>query len=80
MLRNLVIVEEARAETVIRDAVHIGCTVTVVEEDYGDPESYLVVGSAEADPSKARSATKARSANRSWASASATKSPSRPGR
>ena len=54
MLRNLVIVEDARAETVIRDAVHIGCTVTVVEEDYGDPESYLVVGSAEADPKQGK--------------------------
>ena len=50
MLRNLVIVEEARAETTTSDMVHIGCRVTVVEEDYGDPETYLIVGPAEADP------------------------------
>lgn len=50
MLRNLVIVEEARAETLTHDQVHIGCTVTVVEEGYGDPEAYLIVGPAEADP------------------------------
>ncbi len=54
MLRNLVIVEEARAETTASDLVHIGCRVTVVEEDYGDPETYLIVGSAEADPKQGK--------------------------
>jgi len=54
MLRNLVIVEEARAETTARDKVHIGCRVTVVEEDYGDPETYWIVGSAEADPKQGK--------------------------
>jgi transcription elongation factor GreA len=50
MLRNTVIVEEARAETVASDMVQIGCKVTVAEEDYGDPETYMIVGPAEADP------------------------------
>jgi transcription elongation factor GreA len=54
MLRNLIIVEDARAETVVSDAVHIGCTVTVVEEDYGDPESYMIVGGAEANPKQGK--------------------------
>ncbi len=49
-LRNLVIVEEARAETLASDQVHMGCTVTVVEEGNGDPEAYMIVGPAEADP------------------------------
>lgn len=50
MLRNLVIVEQARAETSSKDVVHIGCTVTVVEEGYGDSETYMIVGAAEASP------------------------------
>ena len=54
MLRNLVIVEEARAETSASDEIHIGCKVTVVEEDYGDPETYLIVGPAEADPKQGK--------------------------
>jgi transcription elongation factor GreA len=54
MLRNLVIVEEARAETTARDEVHIGCRVTVVEEDSGDPETYMIVGPAEADPKQGK--------------------------
>jgi len=49
-LRNLVIVEEARAETASSDAVHIGCRVTVTEDGSSAPETYLVVGPAEADP------------------------------
>jgi len=54
MLRNTVIVEEARAETVASDMVHIGCKVTVAEEDYGDPETYMIVGPAEADPKQGK--------------------------
>lgn len=54
MLRNIIIVEEARAETVTSDKVHIGCKVTVAEEDYGDPETYLIVGAAEADPKQGK--------------------------
>lgn len=54
MLRNIVIVEEARAETVASDKVNIGCKVTVAEEDYGDPETYMIVGPAEADPKQGK--------------------------
>jgi transcription elongation factor GreA len=54
MLRNLIIVEEARAETTTLDAVHIGCKVTVAEEGLGDPETYMIVGSAEADPKQGK--------------------------
>ena len=54
MLRNIVIVEEARAETSTRDAVHIGCKVTVTEAGLNDPETYLMVGPAEADPKQGK--------------------------
>jgi transcription elongation factor GreA len=54
MLRNTVIVEEARAETVASDQVHIGCKVTVAEEDDGVPETYMIVGPAEADPKQGK--------------------------
>ena len=54
MLRNLVIVEEAHAETTALDQVHIGCKVTVTEEGLNDPETYLVVGPAEADPKQGK--------------------------
>jgi transcription elongation factor GreA len=54
MLRNLVIVEEARAETIASDTVNIGCQVTVVEEEYGDPETYMIVGAAEANPKQGK--------------------------
>jgi len=54
MLRNLVIVEEARAETTALDAVHIGCKVTVTEAGLNDPETYLMVGPAEADPKQGK--------------------------
>lgn len=52
-LRNLVMVEEARAETTL-DAIHIGCKVTVTEEGQGDPEAYMIVGPAEADPKQGK--------------------------
>jgi len=54
MLRNIVIVEEARAETSTRDAVHIGCRVTVIEEGLGEPETYMIVGAAEASPKQGK--------------------------
>jgi transcription elongation factor GreA len=54
MLRNTILVEDARAETRMSDAVHIGCQVTVTEEGYGDPETYLIVGPAEADPKQGK--------------------------
>jgi transcription elongation factor GreA len=50
MLRHAVIIEEIE-EKGPREAVGIGSRVTVVEGD-GPPETYHIVGSAEADPTK----------------------------
>jgi len=47
MLRSAVIIEEPGS----RETVSVGSHVTVVEGD-GPPETYQVVGSAEADPTK----------------------------
>jgi len=49
MLRNAVIIEEGEGP---REAAGLGSRVTVVEEGDGPPETYHIVGSAEADPSK----------------------------
>ena len=49
MIRNAVIIQEGKH----RDQVVLGSTVTIVEES-GDPETYHLVGSAEADPRKGR--------------------------
>jgi transcription elongation factor GreA len=46
-LHNVTIIEEDGP----RDTVRLGCHVTVVEGD-GSPETYHVVGSAEADPTQ----------------------------
>jgi len=49
MLRNAVIIEEGGP----REAVGLGSRVTVVEEEEdGPPETYYIVGSAEADPAR----------------------------
>jgi transcription elongation factor GreA len=53
-LRNLIIVEDAHAETTALDQAHIGCKVTVTEEGLNDPETYWVVGPAEADPKQGK--------------------------
>lgn len=47
ILRNVVIIEEEGP----REAVGLGSRVTVVEGD-GPPETYHIVGSAEADPAR----------------------------
>jgi transcription elongation factor GreA len=47
MLRNVVMIEEAGP----RETVGLGSRVTVVEGD-GPPETYHIVGSAEADPAR----------------------------
>ncbi len=49
MIRNAVIIQEGKH----RDQVVLGSTVTIVEEG-GEPETYHLVGSAEADPRKGR--------------------------
>ncbi len=48
MLRNAVIIEEEGP----RETVGLGSRVTVIEGDDGSPETYHIVGSAEADPTK----------------------------
>jgi transcription elongation factor GreA len=50
LLRNAVIIEEIKGQGP-REAVGLGSRVTVVEGD-GPPETYHIVGSAEADPGK----------------------------
>ena len=47
ILRNAILIEEGGA----REAVGLGSRVTVIEGD-GPPETYHIVGSAEADPAK----------------------------
>ena len=49
ILRNVAIIEEGGPT----DRVGIGSRVTVVEED-GEPETYHIVGSVEADPKRGR--------------------------
>jgi transcription elongation factor GreA len=50
MIKNAVIIQQ---EGKHRDQVMLGSTVTIVE-DGGEPETYHLVGSAEADPRKGR--------------------------
>lgn len=49
MIKNAVIIQEGKH----RDQVVLGSTVTIVE-DGGEPETYHLVGSAEADPRQGR--------------------------
>lgn len=37
-----------------RDKVDVGCTVTIHDVEYGDRESYTIVGSTEVDPGNGR--------------------------
>jgi transcription elongation factor GreA len=50
MIKNAVIIQQ---EGKHRDQVMLGSTVTIVENG-GEPETYHLVGSAEADPRKGR--------------------------
>ncbi|HEX9922732.1 MAG TPA: transcription elongation factor GreA [Anaerolineae bacterium] len=45
-LRYAVIIEQNGKS----DVVHVGSTVTVLDEGFGEEETYYIVGSAEADP------------------------------
>jgi transcription elongation factor GreA len=47
MIRNAKIIEEAEMST---DSVTLGRSVTFIELPDGDAETYIIVGSAEADP------------------------------
>ncbi len=49
MIKNAVLIQEGKH----RDQVMLGSTVTIVE-DGGEPETYHLVGSAEADPRRGR--------------------------
>ena len=49
MLRNVVLIEDQ-----IGGEVRIGSHVTVAEAGYDDPETFAMVGAAEADPTKGR--------------------------
>jgi transcription elongation factor GreA len=49
MLRNVVLIEEQTG-----GAVRIGSKVTVVEDGMDDRETFMMVGAAEADPTKGR--------------------------
>jgi len=49
ILRNAVIIDE---ESHRRDVVGLGCQVTITEVEGGEPETYHIVGSAEAEPGR----------------------------
>jgi transcription elongation factor GreA len=51
ILRNARLLEEADVTT---DTVGLGSQVSFKDEDNGEEDSYLIVGSAEADPERAR--------------------------
>lgn len=37
-----------------KDTVDVGCTVTIRDAEYGDEETYIIVGSTEVDPGNGR--------------------------
>lgn len=51
MVRNAVLIEESPTDD---GRVHLGSHVTVIEDGYDEPETYHVVGPAEADPTRGR--------------------------
>ncbi|MGC9523642.1 MAG: transcription elongation factor GreA [Anaerolineae bacterium] len=51
LLRNVVLIERGAQDD---GRVRLGSEVTVVEEGYGEEETYYLVGATEADPSKGR--------------------------
>lgn len=50
ILANAVVISENGA----KDHVDIGCKVTIRDEQYGDEETYTIVGSTEVDPGNGR--------------------------
>jgi transcription elongation factor GreA len=50
ILANAVVISENGA----KDRVDIGCKVTIRDEQYGDEETYTIVGSTEVDPGNGR--------------------------
>jgi transcription elongation factor GreA len=51
MLLSAVIIEENQGP---KDQVDLGCRVTVTEDGMDEPEVFVIVGAAEADPSSGR--------------------------
>jgi transcription elongation factor GreA len=49
-LRNAVLIQKNGKF----DKVNVGCSVTVFDEEFGEEETYQIVGSAEAEPSEGR--------------------------
>jgi transcription elongation factor GreA len=47
ILSNYVVIEEEESDG---DYVRLGCTVTVLDKEFGEEETYKIVGSQEADP------------------------------
>jgi len=47
ILSNYVVIDEEEANG---DYVRLGCTVTVLDKEFGEEETYKIVGSQEADP------------------------------
>lgn len=51
ILSNYVVIEESEED---HDTVRIGSTITVLDKEFGEKETYQVVGSQEADPMNGR--------------------------
>ena len=51
ILSNCVVIEETEED---HDTVRIGSTITVLDKEFGEKETYQVVGSQEADPMNGR--------------------------
>ena len=51
ILSNYVVIEESEADS---DTVRIGNTIVVLDKEFGEKETYQVVGSQEADPMNGR--------------------------
>lgn len=49
-LRNAVLIQKNGTS----DTIHVGSRVTVLDEEFGEEETYHIVGSAEADPGAGR--------------------------
>ncbi len=49
ILSNYVLIDESQMDN---DAVRLGCTVTVLDKEFNEEETYKIVGSQEADPMK----------------------------
>lgn len=53
-LKNTISTAVVIRENGSKELVDIGCTVTIRDADYGDEETYTIVGSAEVDPQNGR--------------------------